>query len=63
MIENQQPQASPRDEFRTKAAEFRHLAQQTRNPTIAEAYRKLAEGYETLARHPDTPQSKWPLPG
>jgi hypothetical protein len=51
MTESQQSQTPPRDEFCAKAVEFRRLEQRTKDSTIAEAYRKLAEGYETLARH------------
>lgn len=62
VTENRQRQTPPQDEFRAKAAEFRQIAQRTKDPTIAEAYKKLAEGYETLARHPEAHHSKSALP-
>ena len=58
MNENQQREIPSPDEFCAKAAEFRQLAQRTEDPTMAEAYRKLAEGYETLARYPDASRFK-----
>lgn len=50
-----------RDRFRLKAAEFRTLAERAKDPVIAEGYRRLAEGYESLASHckpPPRPDNK-----
>lgn len=38
-----------RDRFRLMAAQFRALAESAKDPVVADGYRRLAEGYESLA--------------